>query len=435
MPQTAPLNVFQRVIRQWERVHPYNAVQVMKLSGSADITRLREAWAQALRTLGLGAVHVNGWRYAFGAPADAPMLATPAVSLQEHVTAEINRPFADGELPFRPFALPAGDDAHYAGIVYRHWVADSVSIQILMSQWFELMQNPARAARRRVRLPQHGYWQHLGPVRARWRLTRWLCDMPDTVWRLAHTRRLQTRGSQDHRIRFLVRTAPPGWIERVRHRARAGGFTVSDLFLAAIALTSPPRLPLQDRPGRTDIGLGAIVDLRPLSSDDLRECFGLFLGFSHVTCASHDLDHPKRLLQQVARQTRRNKQCATAAAGQIWLAFGLTARLFRPVSKFYQYYRKYMPMCAGLSNVNLNTAWPADYHPQPLMQYLRISPTGPMVPVVFTTTTLGDQLNLVMAYREALVPPSVAEAMADEFFAAIEQLLAEGCPSGRSRQR
>jgi hypothetical protein len=56
----APINVFQRLARQWDEMHPYNAAQVLKIEGAASRLDLQEAWHDALNDLGLGRVHVNG---------------------------------------------------------------------------------------------------------------------------------------------------------------------------------------------------------------------------------------------------------------------------------------------------------------------------------------------------------------------------------------
>ena len=79
------------------------------------------------------------------------------------------------------------------------------------------------------------------------------------------------------------------------------------------------------------------------------------------------------------------------------------------------FYRKRFPLCAGISNVNLNDSWVGKYHPSPLLEYIRVSPTGPMMPVVFTPTTLGDQLHFGLSTRDSIVAPENAQALADLF--------------------
>jgi hypothetical protein len=36
----ARLNIFQRLTRQWDRLHPYNATQAMQLVGPADLQKI-----------------------------------------------------------------------------------------------------------------------------------------------------------------------------------------------------------------------------------------------------------------------------------------------------------------------------------------------------------------------------------------------------------
>src|SRR5258706_3677489 len=61
----APINVFQRLARQWDEMHPYNAAQVLKIEGTPSPSALQEAWHDALNDLGLGRVHVNGRGFYF----------------------------------------------------------------------------------------------------------------------------------------------------------------------------------------------------------------------------------------------------------------------------------------------------------------------------------------------------------------------------------
>ncbi|MGH6692928.1 MAG: hypothetical protein ACREF4_19850, partial [Gammaproteobacteria bacterium] len=50
------LNVCQRLLRQWDAVHPYNAAHVMRISGRPDPDALESHWRSTLAELGLGAV-------------------------------------------------------------------------------------------------------------------------------------------------------------------------------------------------------------------------------------------------------------------------------------------------------------------------------------------------------------------------------------------
>lgn len=88
---------------------------------------------------------------------------------------------------------------------------------------------------------------------------------------------------------------------------------------------------------------------------------------------------------------------------------GLVAHRWLGPEKVKQFYRKRLPLAGGVSNVNLNGSWAEPYHPNPLLDYLRVSPSGPMMPLVFTPTTIGSQMNFGVTCRESVV--SVDRAM------------------------
>ena len=87
-----------------------------------------------------------------------------------------------------------------------------------------------------------------------------------------------------------------------------------------------------------------------------------------------------------------------------------------------QFYHKHLPLAGGISNVNLNRCWATGYHPDPLMDYVRVSPTGPMMPLVFATTTLGDTFHFALTYRPTVVHPSKIEPMTQMFLSELANL-------------
>ena len=52
--QSSGLNVFQRVTRQWDQLHPYNAAQAMQLAGAAGKEKLKSTWDATLDKLNFG---------------------------------------------------------------------------------------------------------------------------------------------------------------------------------------------------------------------------------------------------------------------------------------------------------------------------------------------------------------------------------------------
>src|SRR5437868_181029 len=169
------LNVFQRLVRQWDAVHPYNAAQILHLRGKPNLAALQQAWYAAISTLGLGPVRVKGLDYGYEAVNgdasryDVPVAPTGA-TIESFVTAELNRRFDDADaIPLRPFVVQEGD-TFYLGVVYQHWIADSASIRMLLREWFVRVYDPAAASDKPAMFPRSGYWGLFGPQRSRWRV-------------------------------------------------------------------------------------------------------------------------------------------------------------------------------------------------------------------------------------------------------------------------
>jgi len=139
-------------------------------------------------------------------------------------------------------------------------------------------------------------------------------------------------------------------------------------------------------------------------------------------CRRDDLRDWPRLVRHIARQTRIHKETDSAQGNAVWMFAALAAARFVPVQKTFRFYRKHMPLAGGISNVNLNSTWAARYHPEGILEYVRVSPTGPMVPLVFTTTTIGEDLCFGITYRTALFSDEVAEKIATTFLARLAQL-------------
>lgn len=419
MPETG-LNIFQRLTRRWEAVHPYNAAQVMRVAGRVDPAVATGTWGDALRGLGLGRVRVSD-QYRFlheainGELARFPVSVLPAgATLDAHLSAELNRRFDNpDEPPFRPFLLQRDDD-FYFGVVYQHWIADSVSIRAVLQEWFTRLFDPSAARARPMRHNRNGYWE-LFADRCTWRLDETL--LAGFRWHMRHrrARKVQTAGPRDYPVRVAIHEAPAGLIDGLLAFARERRVKVQDVLLAAMAEACDRNVPAQHRKNRPDLSVGSIMDLRRHAGLDLTETFGLFLGFTNVVCRRQHLRNWPDLLRSVASQNRGHRRSGPAQSSLVWMLAALAVDRFVPDHQLYHFYRKELPMLGGLSNVNLNDAWAARYHPDPLREYIRVSPTGPLVPLVFSTTTLGSRLSIALTYRQSLLPPDAATAIASSF--------------------
>jgi hypothetical protein len=439
------LNAFQVLMRRWSRLHPYNAGQVMRVSGTGDRDRWKAAIEGVIGELGLGKPRfTDGERAVQYVPvADIP-IDHSSQDLESFFNEELNRPFAAGDLPIRFCILPADDGdgigaggpSHYLAAVYDHWIADSRAMRELMHRLFDRYRNGRRDDAAppssadglpplTVAAPPFSklYRQHIG-----W-LTR-LAAMRESlknIWHHRHAYRLNLVDPLDFTSRFIYRQLPDALIDKLYRFAKARGASVNDLFIAVIAqttgaYTADDRLGRRKKPlhfARRQVGIGTIVDIRDAASEPLDRVFNLYLS-SYTVC----LDNPEKravadVTQEVAARTSRLKK-SYASVKSFWAL--VMARFWYDLYDSPRFratlLHKTVPVVAGISNVNMTGSWvdpaparaaeaapplPADRAgdddmPQ-ILDYLRISPTGPLIPLVFTLTTIRGRLSLCATYR------------------------------------
>jgi len=434
--QPGRLNVFQRLVRQWDGLHPYNAAQALKITGQADREAVSAAWHEALASLGLGRVRVSGGEYRFeylngDASEHSPRWVDPALGVQAWLEQEMNRPFhADGDMPFRPFVIQHGD-YHWMGVAYQHWVADSYSIRLLLGQWFALLYDPAAVRPEPAQIGGGGYGKLFGPQRGQWRLTEAVLASLRWSAKTSRLRRIDPGAKAENLDSGLkILQLPRGLIERIAASAHDRGVTVNDVFLAAIAQACARYGPMRRTRRRRDLAVGSIVDLRRDSCEDLSGVFDLLLGFTGVICRLAQLRDFDRLLTAVAAQTRQQKANGHAQASvlRMLVALGVGRRL--SASRLLTFYRKRCSFAGATSNLNLNGSWAGRYAGQPLLDYLRVAPTGPVTPIVLATTTLGEGMNIAMTYRRALLTPEMVDGIADSIVKRLKEFAGEDAAVG-----
>lgn len=418
------LNVFQRVILQWERLHPYNAAQAMRLTFSPGLADLTESWRTTIARLGLGPVRVEADRviHAYSPTAierSKVRVVPPDVTLASHLSAELNQQFEAGELPFRPF-VSGGDTL---GVVYHHWVCDSVCIRQILRHWLNRLTDPSGPPPAAMLPARRGYWHHFGPEASGWPVLPTILQQMTQAARMRRCRRLKTAGgSMD--VRFHDHHAPLGLIDAVRQCAKLRGVKVNDLFLAALARVAAGFEGLEHPGRRKDLALGTIADLRGLSGRPVGDAFGLFLGFQNTFVGRRALADTDRLIRTIAAQSDQARRYHLAQASQIRMAMALLAGYRFDDPDLSEFYRKRMPLAAGISNVTLNPGWARERHPQIIAEFMRISPTGPFMPAVVTPTTLGQQLHVGVTTRNsAFTDATHAATVGSEFLNELAQLV------------
>jgi hypothetical protein len=73
----------------------------------------------------------------------------------------------------------------------------------------------------------------------------------------------------------------------------------------------------------------------------------------------------RKLARSIARQNALGRARAAAQSSQFRIAAGVVAGALFSREHLLNWYRKRTPLCAGISNVNLNQTWVGDYYPDP----------------------------------------------------------------------
>jgi hypothetical protein len=364
-----PLNVFQRLCLSWDAVHPYNAAQACLFAGRFSESNLTDAW-----------------RATAGA-SDVTVL-DGSEDLATYFTRELN---ARHDQPIRAFAQHVGNTTWF-GITYQHSSADSFSVRMVLSQWLKRLLNPQATPHARISSPlKHRF---LPGVPTMLGLLRDYSDY-------RRSQKVHTLGPLDYAVRVLLLDTPRSVLPGLLAYARSRRAKLNDVLLAALAESGNRLVPMQNRPGRPNLGISYVANLRPALPAAQREQFGCALGFGGLTCRPHELADWDRLLASIAARNRTRRR-NLADSSTLWMLAAERATRNTPPDKLYDFYRKEAPFAGGLSNVNLNGTWFAEEHPQRVLDYVRISPTGPMVPVALNVTSLGENLSLSLTYRREL---------------------------------
>lgn len=424
------LNVFQQLMRSWTSLGPYNAGQAMRLCGHQDIQRWQESINPVITAIGLGIPRIQGDCVAFNAGTRV-LLQIRNETLSAVIAREINKPFGTNEIPLRFFIIPDGDD-HWLLTIYDHWVADSWAIREFMrlilagycgapadgQNTLHVTDEPFE------RLFHHRRGSMAGPARIFRAARRYFKQRRS--WRFDLTNPL------DFSAGLSMYTLPEKLLGNLIAFSKTNGCSVNDIFLAAMAmaigqLTTAHRYKTRRRwwaGGRVCVSVGSIVDIRSLADQPLDHTFGLFLSSCINTFSKPEQQTLPDLIRRASRQTRsfKNRCGAVAAFGELAVVKYFSELYGQPRHKAL-FFQKNCPLLAGASNVNLTGAWmeQSDGLGEVVQDYVRISPVGPLLPVVFALTTFRSRLNLCLTWRKA----ALTEAQAKELCTAFITLLGE----------
>jgi len=427
------LSVFQRVMRQWADLHPYNAVHVFCLEGQADVERLAESIGLAWQSLDFGMVSIQKRRYRFSYPAgQSPVTAidvvtageNPAQTIDAHLTDLLNFRFPTRDYSPVRFSVIQEPTRHCLCVNYDHWIGDGTAMRTLLRPVIRRYcgdpgyQTPDAGAFRddvrkisfhppTYRTVYRRYFSTKMKRLVQW----WLGLLP------AHTTILvPSRRKESMREQYMSRELPGEALQRVSACAKQHGVTVHDVFLAAIARACMPFLPERlVRRQRRKMGIGSIVDARGAAEVDVTDVVGIYLGYFVTYCRSDQADSLGSLAQAIAKKTSVIKKEKTYLNTAIGMQIQCLLWPIIPPPARAAFMRNSVPLTAGITNTYIRDPWMLDLHqssPRRLLSYFRAAPTGPILPISFAPTTMAGALHLGITWRPSCFDRETIEEIA-----------------------
>ena len=407
------LNAFQRLMLQWSELHPYNAAHVYRIARPMDPTALADAVRQTCSATGFGIVDVDTEGLAYHYETDhSPEVEVveggedDQTRLAEHVSRELNRPFARPRCrPWRFSILESGADSHYVIATYDHWTADSAAARLVLRHVLDRYCQWNLPENRRPLDLYPGTYREVFSHRFQGArllgagihsLRQWMSNR--SAARVPYSSSLQMD------IRFELYRTAAGSAPRLVRFARSLGATVHDVILAALGRALAEHLPRRVVRRRQAMTLGTIVNARAEAKEDLDASLGAFLGYYLARLAADRgmtlADAVRRIAATTgpikARRAYLHSMLNFKLAGTIWPYLSAAAKP--------HFLRTTFPVTAGVSNVVVRERWMTGSQTGRIAEYIRGVSTGPIVPLVLTPTTLGDDLNIGVTYRLAGFP-------------------------------
>lgn len=429
-PMPGKLNAFQAAMLQWNDLHPYNAVHVVRVPAALDLERLRQIIDSTLEELGLTGLTLDSQagRYEYlGGPARCKVTVLPGGddptgAVSREIERQLNtgftlaRPFN----PFRCFVVPAGEYFHL-GIAYFHAMAGAESLVLLLQDVVNayLARATPVLARPLDLYPRTcGAWLRRHPRV----MMRKLASIPSLYRTTRQSARPHYRDTQNLRNGFTAFSLTASELQRLVATGKAWEVTLNDLFLALLMRCLFPLAPSAAHGGRRNrISVGSIVNIRRDLNVDSRRTFGLFLGSFVVSYESSIGNDMMSLSRDVHRQTQRIKRAQLYMGTPLELACARCLMQLLSSERRRKFHPKYYPLWGGVTNMNLNTLWPQPAG-EPGIDYLRAVSTGPVTPLVLSITTVGEIVNVGLSYRTTVFSATDIDRIKSDFVQSVREL-------------
>jgi hypothetical protein len=404
------LNIFQKSMLQWNEMHSYSAVHLVRVHGVLEAARLRSSINATLQKRGLSSLTLDCERFTFqyeGGAANCEIRTiagdeAPLRALVAEMQRQLNLRF-DHTRPFSPFRflVASAGDSFFLGLVYFHPVADAESVVCLLRDIVTsyLEEGTAGLSGSLDLYPDsrsHLLCRHPMVV------ARKFLALPAQARNLRQSHRAPSANGENMANGLACFSVAPENARALVAAAKSWGVTLNDLFLAlllkSLSAFSPARA---QAPKRRKITVGCIVNLRKDLGLEGRRVFGLMLGSFSVTHAVPAGISLRKLAADIRQQTLPIKRHKLYLGAPLELGFArFVLRFFSPERRK-KFYPKHYPLWGGITNMNLNLLWDPNAKGAPV-DYFRGVSTGPVTPLVLSVTTLGDTVNLGLSYRTAV---------------------------------
>ena len=424
------LNLFQATMLRWRDLYPYLAVHMVRVMRPCEPQRLRERIEALLEDAGLSGLTLDRQRARFefrGGPAAIELRTLhggddPLKTAQAEIERQLNTPFPreGGFSPFRFFAIDR-DGSFDLGLAYDHFLAGGDSIAVLLGHCLDAYctEAPGGARPWMPRLYPHTYGRLF--LRRFASVLRGLAQLPSLAASCRRSWRAPCRGGGGNG--FLCSRVDPAAFETLRRTARSWGVTIGDLFLAMLlSALDPITVERRAVPRRKELAVASIVNLRGELESDADATFGQFLSSLRVSHPVPTTISLRQLAGDVHAETSRVK--ARRLYLQSLLALGAAGLGWRFLStdQRRRFLAKHYPIWAGISAVHVDPLWEGLRREAPAREYLRAVSTGPLSPLVFAITTLGNAMWLGVSFRTADVSRQTAERVTKNFQQCIASL-------------
>lgn len=402
-------NVFQRTVLLWNDMYPYNAVHVVRIPKTLELSKLRHIINNVLSDLELANLIINRKKNTYRFVGGKFNVAVHVIdenevteALVREIERQLNTPWAENDRiqPFRFFVI-TDRGGFYLGVVYYHLIAGADSIIYLLKRITDNYtdgKSPSPPSKPDL---YPGVYHKLLPINVK-QFLQWFFLYPEHISRSRKSFRPRYRDVTHNDIGFDLFVIQPESFSALVTATRDWGVTMNDIFLSLLLKSIEPLASKRvSARRRKNISVASIVNIRDDLSLSDPTSFGLFLSSFNVSHAVPEGITLKELSNDIHRQTKKIKKYKLyfRTLMEMWTALFLIRYFFKQRKD--KFYAKYNPLWGGVTNINLNKLWPKS-NEIISVDYLRAVSTGHATPLVFSFTTVNDIINLGISYRRSV---------------------------------